>query len=272
MEPVVEVAKNYLLPGSPMFLMVAVTLGLVFLYWHRDAQRWGRFILTGVAAAYWLLSMPAFARMLERGLDPGFGSLTSAEDAEGAQAIVVLAGGSHTYRSAAGDVFSLSRETAARALEASRLYRLLGNPEVIASGGEQEPESGLAESQALSHSLHDTGVPIEQILEESKAASTREQALEMVPFLAEHGIDRFVLVTSAEHMNRALGAFRKAGLDPIPSAPRAGDVEEGTARSAWLPQESGLNQSRTALREYLALLYYWARGWLEVPSVPSAAP
>jgi uncharacterized SAM-binding protein YcdF (DUF218 family) len=272
MEPVVEVAKNYLLPGSPMFLLVAMTVGLVFLYWHRDAQRWGRFVLTTVAAAYWLLSVPAFARMLERGLDPGFGSLSSAEDAEGAQAIVVLAGGSHTYRSEAGDVSSLSRETAARVLEASRLYRLLGNPQVVASGGEQEPGSGLTESQALAHALQDTGVPSEQVLEESKAASTREQALEMAPFLADHGIERFVLVTSAEHMNRALGAFRKAGLDPIPSAPRAGDVEVAASESAWLPQESALNQSRTALREYLALLYYWARGWLEIPSAPSAAP
>src|SRR3989304_4781346 len=114
MEPVVEVAKNYLLPGSPMFLLVAITGGGRFLYWHRDAQRWGRFVLTSVAAAYWLLSVPTFARMLERGLDPGFGSLSSAEDAEGAQAIVVLAGGSPTYRSGVGDVFSLSRETAAR--------------------------------------------------------------------------------------------------------------------------------------------------------------
>lgn len=263
METFVELVKNYLLPGSPMFLLVVLTLGLVFLYWHRDAQRWGRFLLTSVAAAYWLISVPTFSRMLERGLDPGFGSLASVADAEGAQAIVVLAGGSRTYRSDVGDVFSLSRESAVRVLEAARLYRLLGNPQVIASGGEQEPGSGLAESHALAHSLQDTGVAADRILEESQAASTREQALEITTTLDQHGIDRFILVTSAEHMNRALGAFRKAGLDPIPSAPRAGDIEAAPSDSAWLPSESALYQSRTALREYVALLYYWARGWLE---------
>jgi uncharacterized SAM-binding protein YcdF (DUF218 family) len=65
-------------------------------------------------------------------------------------------------------------------------------------------------------------------------------------------------------MNRALASFRKAGLDPIPSASTSDALEEGEGLRRWIPSEKELARSRAALREYLALLYYFARGWLEV--------
>ena len=265
MDRLVEAIKAYLIPGSTMFLMFGLTFGLLFLYGPHDLRRWGRRVLTLLAAGYWLMSIPAMAGALERGLDPGFEPLTGSGGAEGAQAVVVLAGGSRTYRSADGSIHSLSGESAARVLEAARLYRRLGGLPVIASGGYQESGLGAPESEALAHALRDVGVPGNQILEESHSQDTRQQALAMGPLLSDLGIERFVLVTSPEHMLRALATFREVGRDPIASVARQGPEDEETpAVVGLLPGESALAVSRSSFREYMALLYYWTRGWLEV--------
>lgn len=65
------------------------------------------------------------------------------------------------------------------------------------------------------------GVPAEAITVEDASLSTRENAVDAAQLLA--GIrGPKVLVTSDFHMRRALGAFRKAGLDaaplPVPDA------------------------------------------------------
>ncbi|MGH2625393.1 MAG: YdcF family protein [Anaerolineales bacterium] len=264
MDRLVEAVKDYLIPGSTTFLMIGLSFGTFLLFGSPRLSRWGRWCLSLLAAGYWLMSVPAFARALERGLNPGFGPLAGPDHAGDAQAIVVLGGGTRSYRSADGTIHSLSGESAARALEAARLHRLLGGLPVIASGGYQEAEPGAPESEALAHALRDLGIPEDRILEESRSQDTRQQALAMARLLSDLGIDRFVLVTSPEHMARAVAAFRKAGLDPIASVARQGPQDEETPPgSGLLPGESGLAVGRGALREYMALLYYWARGWLE---------
>ena len=39
------------------------------------------------------------------------------------------------------------------------------------------------------------------------------------PLLKQHGLGQFVLVTSQQHIARALAAFRAVGTDPVPSTP-----------------------------------------------------
>ncbi|MGH2606830.1 MAG: YdcF family protein, partial [Anaerolineales bacterium] len=234
-------------------------------YGSQALRRWGRWVLTILAAGYWMMSVPAIARALERGLDPGFEPLAGSGDAEGAQAVVVLAGGSRTYRSADGSIHSLTGESAARVLEAARLYRRLGVMPVIASGGYQESGLGSPESEALAHALRDIGVPGNQVLQEAHSQDTRQQALAIGPLLSDLGIERFVLVTSPPHMMRSLATFREVGLDPIASVARQGSEDEETPPIVGLvPAESGLDVSHSAFREYMALVYYWARGWLEI--------
>jgi uncharacterized SAM-binding protein YcdF (DUF218 family) len=237
---------------------------LFLLYWHRDAQRWARHGLTALAASYWLLATPGFSAMLAGGLDPGYTPMAGRSEATDVQAVVVLGGGSLTTANDSGAVHSLSEDSALRVLEAARLYRLLGDPVVIASGGNQGGGLDFTESQAMADVLVDLGVPADRIVQDPDSASTHEQAVNMRRLLAQHGVQGFVLVTSPAHMTRALGAFRKAGLAPVPAPASApAGVELGPIRR-WVPSEDGLDRSRSAIREYLALLYYWARGWLEI--------
>jgi uncharacterized SAM-binding protein YcdF (DUF218 family) len=65
------------------------------------------------------------------------------------------------------------------------------------------------------------GVPAQFVQVEGAAASTRENALNVARLLRED-VNPKVLLTSDFHMRRALGAFRKAGIEaspvPIPDA------------------------------------------------------
>ena len=81
--------------------------------------------------------------------------------------------------------------------------------------------------------------------------------------LENQGIDSFVLVTSTEHMRRALGSFAAQGLAPIPSAADRGALGGVLAGARFLPSAEALSRSYSAIREGFALLYYAVRGWLK---------
>jgi uncharacterized SAM-binding protein YcdF (DUF218 family) len=266
MGTVVELVKAYFLPGSALFLMLGLTIGVVLLYARRDRQQWGRNWLAGLAVFYWVISTPLAAGWMERVLGAGYRPIADAAQAQGATAIVVLGGGSATFRSGGEEINVLSESSCLRVLEAARVYRLLEAPWVFASGGKAEglisPEP---ESLPLDQALLEAGVPEARLVLESASQDTHEQALALVPLLQARGVDRFVLVTSPLHMRRALGAFRAVGLHPIPSASAQHSETSSAAQRRLLPDENALHASQMAFREMLALGYYAVRGWLAGP-------
>ena len=57
--------------------------------------------------------------------------------------------------------------------------------------------------------------------------TTRDEARLLAPILVARGAQRFILVTSPTHMRRAVAAFRREGLDPVPSvAPMRSDTAD----------------------------------------------
>jgi uncharacterized SAM-binding protein YcdF (DUF218 family) len=98
------------------------------------------------------------------------------------------------------------------------------------------------------------GVPPQVVLVENTATSTRENALDVAALLRED-TSRKVLLTSDFHMRRALGAFRKAGVDAAPLAiPDAHKrLNDWTQRWSifWL-----------LLQETAKAVYYKAHGWV----------
>ena len=266
MDRVVEFIKLYLIPGSVTFLLLGVTAGVLGLFGGERLKRWARGWLASLAVLYWLLSTPFVAGALEAALSRGYAPLESAAEAEGAAAVVVLGGGSTTYQSRGAEVDVPSSSSALRALEGARVYALLGDPIVFASGGEAE-EAGIdnPESAAVRDVLVEAGVPGERIVLESDSTDTHEQALELAPILLGRGLERFVLVTSPTHMRRAFGVFRAEGLDPIPSAAAQRTETDTTPASPLVPHPEALRASQGALREVLALAYYAVRGWLAAP-------
>lgn len=265
MELWLERLTLYLLPGSTTFLLAAVLLAWGLMTLGEEGRRVARQWLGAVALAYLVMSTPWGAAVLEKGLDRGYGAVLDTAEAQGAQAIVVLGGGAATFQHRGRAYHTLSEESALRALEAARLYALLEPRLVIASGGrgDLDPE-GAPAAEPMREALIAQGVPPDRILVEARSTSTYEQAVLLKQMLREVGIERFVLVTSRSHMWRALRTFQAQGLDPVPSAaPDRGEAARDLG-PAWLPHPAALEASKRAAREYLALVYYWARGWLKV--------
>ena len=150
-------------------------------------------------------------------------------------------------------------------MQAFRLYRAAKAPLILVSGGEV-PGLGKGtqtEAEAARTVLLEWGVPDTAILVEKQSKSTAENATRSRDLLAARGIKRALLVTSAAHMPRAVGVFRKAGLEVSPCPT---DYLTGWAQPDLpfriLPDPSALNDSTIALHEYAGLLIYRIRGWL----------
>jgi len=264
-----EVVKSILVPGSTTFLLLGLTLGLTLILVSARTRRWGISWLAVLAAAYWLLSLPLTASALEGALASEYAPLEDLAGARGAQAIVVLGGGSESFRAEDLAVSAPSEASALRALEAARVYRLVQTPLVIPSGGPGgEAGKGEPESTVMRRVLEANGVPVERILEETMASSTRQEALVLAEMLAARGVSRVVVITSPTHMRRALGALAAAGVQAVGSPSSEHSESRRPAAGPLLPSERALSDSRQALREVMALIYYSGRGWLAPVSSP----
>jgi len=262
----IEFIKAYFIPGSETFLLLGLLVGIILIYSSTATRKWGDALLGALAVLYLLLSMPIVARGLEHALLDGSQPIREASEAGGAHTIVVLAGGSVTYRAQGGEINELSDSTSLRVLEAVRLFKLLGEAEVLVSGGAGEEVGILTpESVPMLEELVAAGVPMDRVRLESQSGSTREQAVNLAGLMSASGSPNFVLVTSPIHMRRALAALRTEGLDPVPS-PSAQHSEGHVVISGGLiPHPAALAASEAALREALALGYYRLQGWVELP-------
>jgi uncharacterized SAM-binding protein YcdF (DUF218 family) len=85
--------------------------------------------------------------------------------------------------------------------------------------------------------------------------------------MRDRGIKRVLLVTSAMHMPRAHGAFRRLGVDAVPATTdiRVVEVPDKFAQPwfmRFLPSAAALSDSTGAIHEYLGYVYYRLRGWV----------
>lgn len=256
----IGLVKDWLIPGSALFLLWTLTLGVILLFRRKKRDIVGRVWLLLIVLLYWTMSLPVTSRWLEAGLGGRFAPLVEAADAGGATTIVVLGGGSQSMRIEEQSLDLLSSQSAFSVLETVRVSRLLGTPLIIASGGRPSPRSQLrSEAEVIRDALVRLGVPADRIVVETASNNTRDQAVMVPAMLRERNIDRWVLVTSRRHMPRSLRLFRAQGTNPVPSP--AARESDGVSR-AWWPSGDSLQESRWMLREYAAFAYSWMRGWL----------
>ena len=156
-------------------------------------------------------------------------------------------------------------EAAERLIEAVTLASAFPEAKIAVSGGDagilykSGPEA--ASSASLLTSL---GVAKERFVIEEESRDTYENAVKLKASLEKFGLigpqKRWVLVTSAFHMPRAIGAFRQAGF-----AVEAWPVDYRTRGKDDLSRpfdkvSEGLRRTDAATREWVGLLAYWLAG------------
>lgn len=249
---------------SPVVIVCGLMVAAILLWSRRP--RIARF---GVIAALVLLILASnrwisqqLARYLETRIIP-------VRPLPQAGAIVVLS--SDLEPAQAGETSSLmDGPSANRLLYGAELYREGKAPTIIVSGGRQPWFKSVEPmSQEMAEVLEVMGVPKSAILQENQSANTYENALDVKAVMAAHGIGRILLVTSAMHMPRALGLFKRQGIDAI-AAPcdfiyLTGKIRPASVESVVLdliPSADNLATSSGALRELLGAAVYHAAGKL----------
>jgi len=248
-------------PSSVLLMLVAAGHGLSWVwarrrahgraavrpFWRRAAA--GLLVLgwTGLAGAiflpagYWLTSL----------LENRFPQPRLAAPPAG---LILLGGGQATQMAAArgGPAFTAA---AGRTLEFLTLMARYPDAAVILSGGDGAfPPAGVTEAEILRPVLEELGFGTRGVIYEDRSRTTAENAAE-VARLAPQPLDgKWLLVTSARHMPRAMAAFRAQGLSPtaypvdFKTAPGMPIGADGPgARLAFLDE---------AAHEFLGLAWY----------------
>jgi uncharacterized SAM-binding protein YcdF (DUF218 family) len=227
----IDLAKTLFAPGTVPFAILVAAAGVLLSVRRGRSRRFGVSICAALAGAYFVLALPASAERLSAGLMK-FDRLHDVHDAGGASTIVMIGGDS----------------AHARVVETLRLFHLL-RPRWIVDSSPPDMRQALIAG----------GVPPERIIAEVTARTTREQAVAVAELVRARNLGPVVLVASAIHMPRALGAFRAAGLSVVPS-PSATRQIAGLPR--YWPAYDGLRLSREAIYEHVAIVYYRWKGWM----------
>ena len=121
-------------------------------------------------------------------------------------------------------------------------------------------DQSLKEADYLAPILKQLGVNTQKILLESESRNTFENAV-LSYELANPGPDEtWILITSAFHMPRSLGCFRKAGWPNIIPYPVDFIFKGNETLAPPLSLTTGLSYTSNALHEWLGLMAYYLTG------------
>jgi uncharacterized SAM-binding protein YcdF (DUF218 family) len=244
---------GYLLaPVHVAIFLCAVGATLLYTRW----QGWGRALATVGAFALLLMGFTPLGDMLAAPLESRFHEAPRDLPAP-PDGIIVLGGAADAELSAERNWPSLS-EAAERLTTPIALMRKYPQARLIFSGGSAAPP-GFPEIEVAKQFWSDAGVDESRVIFEGRSRNTVENAVFTRELVQPKAGERWLLVTSAMHMPRAIGVFRKAGF-PVIAFP----VDYRTHRDIWRLEFPGalraLSLVESAAHEWAGLLAYWLTG------------
>lgn len=178
---------------------------------------------------------------------------------EGAQiAGIVILGGGEDADVAEGRGAHALNEAGERITEAVAISRRFPSARIVFSGGSGKLGAGHpSEASVVARMLIGMGVAAERLTLEDRSRDTFENAQLTRALLTPAAGERWLLVTSATHMPRAMGVFRKAGfaLEPWPVDYRTRGGADAAA--PFSSAADGLRRLDVVGREYVGLVAYW---------------
>jgi uncharacterized SAM-binding protein YcdF (DUF218 family) len=230
-------------------IVIAVVLSLIGV-WRRQA--WGRVLLALTAAGTLVLAILPVGDWLLVPLEQRF----SVPDPmpEKVDGIIVLGGAVRlfwTYRIGQPGL----NEHAERMTEAIALSRRYPDARLIFTGGNTQR---ISESDVARQFFETQGMDMSRITFEDQSHSTYDNAVLTKKLIEPQPGQTWLLVTSAYHMPRSIGAFRKAGWDVVPypvdyNGPRNYDAPLSFATGFYLDRLDDVS------REWAALVVYYLR-------------
>lgn len=237
-------------------LIVAALAGVCLLL-----TRWRRLAHGLLAASVLLLAIVGFSplsHLLLLSLTERFPAWQEGRSAP--YGIIVLGGAIDPAVSAARNAVELD-SSAERVLAMLELARRYPEARVVFSGGSGSLlMNSVAEAPWARSILTSFGLTGDRFLFEETSRTTYENAAHTRDLVKPVAGQRWLLVTSAFHMPRSIGAFRAAGFDveAFPVDWRTRGWQDAVAPFRRL--SGGLARADVAIHEWTGLLFYWLTG------------
>jgi uncharacterized SAM-binding protein YcdF (DUF218 family) len=145
-----------------------------------------------------------------------------------------------------------------RIVAMAKLAHAYPNARIVYSGGDASllgNES--AEANFVNQLLDSFGIPRSRVQLEARSRNTVENAVYTKELVKPKAGERWLVVTSARHMPRAIGCFRKAGF-PVEAYPVGWTSTNNPMLSRTLAK--GLARLDAAAHEWIGLMAYWLTG------------
>jgi uncharacterized SAM-binding protein YcdF (DUF218 family) len=246
---------QYFQPFPVCVLLMALGIGSL---WHKRRETRRRLVVLSVCFLLMtVLTFPAVGYLLRGSLEWQYAPLE--QRPEDVTAIVVLGGGVHPPDGPRLRA-ELDNDSQNRCLRAVEVY-LQGSPcPILVSGGKDPTEPDPACAELMRDFLVQLGVSAGDVIVENQSRTTFENAVESRKVLDAHGWGKIVLVTDVTHLGRALGCFRKQGIDALPCGCQYRSTPSSGSRYSFLPSPSALQECQRVWHEWLGLAWYRLTG------------
>ena len=172
---------------------------------------------------------------------------------------VVVLGGGAMYDPAFPVTSRVAPCAMTRLVEGIRIHALNPGSALVLSGG--AVLGSPAKADMMAEIAMSIGVEPQRLILEKQSRDTATEAQEVKKIVASHP---FALVTSASHMPRSMGLFRKAGMNPIaaPTEFVTFPNSQGPLFFDFFPSVHSFSVLNRALHEYVGILWGWMTGQL----------
>ena len=249
-----KIVSPFLNPLSVGLLIALV--GLLFL-WFTRRQKTGKVFVTIAFGLLGFFSYGAVSDMLARPLEQEYPPITELQAYKGIKWIVVLGGGSTAIPGLPVSTY-LAAASLFRVSEGVYIHNRLPETKLILTGVSRfDGITPMAE--VMGDVAVEWGVEPEDIVLEKKAKDTKDHAIYVKKIV---GKDKFILVTSASHMPRAMALFRGQGMEPsaAPTDYMVRKREGGVGLGMFFPSAGSLEKVEIAIHEYLGIIWGKVRG------------
>ena len=236
------------------FVWVFVLLILSFYFKKRKYGK--KFLLTGIIVLYFF-SNSFIRKEVYRYWEYPFTTIDRNYDYA-----VVLGGFSLFDYQASRLTFS---DAGDRLFQAYQLYQQGKVKKLLLTGGSGSvlhPE--MTEADKVKNFLISLKVPEQDIIMENASRNTHENAVNTAEWISRNDPSAScLLVTSATHMRRALGCYKKAGLKVTPyTTDRLTEPRQFDPENLFVPNADNLDKWNFFLKEIVGIAVYKVRGFI----------
>jgi uncharacterized SAM-binding protein YcdF (DUF218 family) len=217
-----------------------------------------------VVASLVLLAICAFSPLGDLMIYPLEQRFPPWDAARGAPDGIIVLGASIDAELSAAHGTPVVRTAPDRIIAAAALAHRYPNARMVFSGGSANLISSDAREADYAGALFESlGIAKSRLIMERRSRNTEENAEFSKALVAPKDGERWLLVTSAFHMPRSVGLFRKAGfaVEPYPVDWRVGGL--GDLLMFTNIAVDGLIRTDVAVREWIGLVAYRATGKID---------